>query len=121
MNGHKCEVLISYGVGEFRLGLPFLRSYVSSFSYGEDMAITFGVSKAAVNGTMITAVTPQINYVYELPWTAIIVFVLSVLIISFYCVCKCMGQKAKRENEHDIEYAGPSTARKSTINNDDSD
>ena len=94
VNGHKCEVLISYGVGEFRLGLPFLKSYVSSFSYGEDMAITFGVSTAAVNGTKITdAGLFEIMYL-TLPAYTITIPILSVLIVAFYCVFKCVCQKA---------------------------
>ena len=75
---------------------------MSSFSYGEDMAITFGVSTAAVNGTKITdAGLFEIMYL-TLPDITITIPVLSVLIVAFYCVFKCVCQKTKRENGHNM-------------------
>ena len=48
------------------------------------MSVTFGVSKSAVNGTLIEAVNPWKDPKIKLPWLAIVVFILTVVIISVY-------------------------------------
>ena len=93
------------------------------------MSVTFGVSKSAVYGTLIEAVNPWKDPKINLPWLAIVVFILTIVIISVFCVYRYMAKKSQNQStqiptddiEQDDQMARPSNARKSTINNDDSD
>ena len=93
-DGLKCAVLVSESPGEFRLGVPFLKSYVTSFNYDES-SVTFGVNVNAFEGTTILTETPMVTE-RDTPWVAIILFVLFIALLGIYCFLKRRWQKAEK-------------------------
>ena len=114
-NAHKCEILVSWVVGEIRLGMPFLKSFVTSFNY-EENTVTFGVNKNAPAGTL-TSTEIQIVKSRDAPWVAISFFILFIILIVFYCIWKNKTKTQTDQRESLFEFESDEPRERSTLIN----